>query len=223
MYHYVEDKEFLSRARSTCSSIMKQLEDELRNKGMNTQFFLVGSGARNMVTQNENGSIDYDYNLNIISCENWDDCKGIKDLVRNAFNKVMRKNSLNDVDDSTSSLTSKSIYFTDNPNIKFSIDVCIIAMNQDGTWDRLIHEKCRDAFFIGNQDKFYWNTAPNSNGYKKKADKIKEVPGAWENVRNEYLKVKNKYLRNNNSKPSFVCYIEAVNNVYNTLRQKHIL
>lgn len=223
MYHYVEDKDFLSRARSTCSSIMQQLEDGLREEGMNTQFFLVGSGARNMVTQNAGGPIDYDYNLSIISCEDWDDCKGIKDLVRKVFNKVMRNEGLNDVDDSTSSLTSKNIYFNDDPDIKFSIDVCIIAKNQDGTWDRLIHEKSRDNLIIGYQDRFYWNTAPNSNGYKKKADRIKEIPGAWEDVRNEYLKVKNKYLRNNNPKPSFVCYIESVNNVFNTLRQKRIL
>ena len=47
---------------------MKELEENLRSQGMNTQFFLVGSGARNMITQNGDGNIDFDYNLNIISC-----------------------------------------------------------------------------------------------------------------------------------------------------------
>lgn len=222
MYHYVKDKDFLNHARRSCSSIMKELENELRKKGMNTQYFLVGSGGKNMITQNGNEPIDYDYNLSIISCEDWNNCKKIKDMVRNTLNKVMRNNKLPDVDDSTSSLTSKKIHLVNYPDIEFSIDVCIVVENQDGTWDRLIHEKCRD-FGYGYSDKFYWNTAPNSDSYSKKADKIKKVPGGWKKVREEYLKIKNKYLSNNEPKPSFICYIESVNNVYNNLNQKHIL
>lgn len=78
MYAYVEDKAFLKRAQNCCSELMHELEDELREKGINSQFFLVGSGARNMVTQNEEEAIDFDYNLNIIDCEDFHDCKAIK-------------------------------------------------------------------------------------------------------------------------------------------------
>ena len=125
MYEYVEDKQFLKRAQNCCSDIMKQLEESLRKQGMNTQFFLVGSGARNMITQNGDGNIDFDYNLNILSCDDWK-ARSIKELIRKTFNKVMRENNLSDVEDSTSSLTSKLIYFNDDPNIEFKIDVCIV-------------------------------------------------------------------------------------------------
>ena len=111
MYRYVEDKEFLRRAQNCCSDLMHELEEELRENGINSQFFLVGSGARNMVTQNADEAIDFDYNLNIISCEDFHDCKTIKHEVLVAFNKVMRRNSLADVDDSTSSITTKKIHF----------------------------------------------------------------------------------------------------------------
>ena len=44
---------------------------------------------------------------------------------------------------------------------------------------------------------------------------IKEK-GKWQLVRSQYLDIKNRYLRqNDHDHPSFICYIEAVNNVYN--------
>lgn len=151
---------------------MHELEDELRENGINSQFFLVGSGARNMVTQNEEEAIDFDYNLNIIACEDFHDCKAIKHEVILAFNRIMRKNGLEDVDDSTSSITTKKIHFRDDPDIDFSMDVCIVTLETDGNWLRLIHEKGINSYY----DRFYWNTAPNSKKYVDKAKAIKSVP-----------------------------------------------
>lgn len=220
MFYYVEDKEFLKRAQSDCAAMLTELTDELRKKGMNTQFVLVGSGGRNMVTQNENEPFDFDYNLNIISCNDWNDERGIKELVRKCFNKVMRNNGLKDVEDSTSSLTTKTICFKDTPQKKFSIDLCIVTKNNDGEWERLIHEKTGNT----NTDRYYWNTAPNSRGYKARSIAIKQVPGWWEVVRRQYLDIKNRYLKQNDyNHPSFVCYIEAVNDVYNHMKQKRII
>ena len=36
-------------------------------------------------------------------------------------------------------------------------------------------------------------------------------------MREEYIKLKNRYLSDNDHHPSFICYSEAVNNVYNQL------
>lgn len=220
MYHYVEDKGFLKRAQKTCSGLMAELKDKLRENGVNSQFFLVGSGARNMVTQNEQEPIDFDYNLSIISCEDINDCKAIKELVREAFNKVLRNNGLNDCDDSTSSLTTKKIYFADYSLVKFSIDVCIVTRDKNGNWFRLKHDKGYNSYY----DKYYWNESPTSDEYSEKAKAIKSVPGWWEVVRKHYLDIKNDYLKKNDyNHPSFVCYIQAVNDVYNQMRQKRIL
>lgn len=218
MYEYVEDKQFLKRAQNCCSDIMKQLEESLREQGMNTQFFLVGSGARNMITQNGDGDIDFDYNLNIISCDDWK-ARSIKELIRKTFNKVMRQNNLSEVEDSTSSLTTKLIYFNDEPDIEFKIDVCIVT-EQDDNWYRLINKK---TGFMQN-DEYIWNEAPHSKNCKAKADQIKKVPGWWEVVRKEYIEIKNHYLRyHDDNHPSYICYVEAVNAVYNNMRQKHII
>lgn len=219
MYGYIDDKDYLKRARNCCSSVMCELEDELRENGINSQFFLVGSGARNMVTQNGDEGIDFDYNLNILRCKDINDCKTIKHEVLVACNRVMQRNNLADVDDSKSSITTKKMYFRDTPDIKFSMDICIVTKNMDGIWMRLIHEKTSDPRY----DKYYWNKSPHSKQYLDKAKKIKSVPGWWNKVRDKYIKIKNRYLKQGDTNhPSFVCYIEAINNVYNQMKSKNL-
>ena len=215
MYHYVQDKDFLRRAQSASSRMLKKVEELLRKEyKINSQIFLVGSGARNMVTQNESESIDFDYNLNIISCPDWEKPRSIKESVRKAMNRIMTNERLGTVDDSTSCLTTKTISFKDSPENKWSIDLCIVTKDPDGNWQRLIHEKTGFAQY----DRYFWNTTPNSEDYSYKAAKIKECPGWWNEVRNSYLRIKNHYLqRNDYNHPSFVCYIEAVNEIYNRI------
>ena len=69
VYEYVENKEYIRISRRESSALLKELESELRFDGIKAQVFLVGSGARNMIMQDENGRIDFDYNLNILSCD----------------------------------------------------------------------------------------------------------------------------------------------------------
>lgn len=215
MYTYVEDKEFLKEAQSVCSGIVREIEVELREeKGINSQMFLVGSGGRNMITQNGSEGIDFDYNLNILSCPDWDDARGIKEAVRQCFNTVMRRHHLADVEDSRSSLTSKPIYFREGNQTSFHIDLAIVTQDDNGFWHRLIHEKTGFSYY----DRWIWNKAPHSEKVREKADKIKKA-GKWLAVRERYLDKKNYYLRRNDyDHPSFVCYIEAVNEIYQTLR-----
>lgn len=150
MYHYVQDKDFLRRAQSDSSRMLKRVEELLRKEyKINSQIFLVGSGAKNMVTQNENESIDFDYNLNIISCPDWEDPGSIKESVRKAMNRIMTNEGLGTVDDSTSCLTTKTINFKDSPENKWSIDLCVVTKDSGGNWQRLIHEKRDSPNMIG--------------------------------------------------------------------------
>ena len=65
MYRIVDESE-CKRYRSDCSHVLKKTCALLKEKCINAQFTLVGSGARNMVTRNGNGPFDLDYNLEII-------------------------------------------------------------------------------------------------------------------------------------------------------------
>lgn len=217
MYHFVENKQQLKRAQNLCSDLMRQLEDELRENGINSQFFLIGSGAKNMVTQNAEEPFDFDYNLNILDCEDFDDCRYIKENVRKAFNCILQNNGLDDCDDSTSSLATKIICFRDDDTYSFSIDVGIVVKSKN-KWFRLIHDKTFGS------NRYYWNEAYHSDAIVEKVEMIKSVPGWWNVVRDEYLELKNLYLRRNDHyHPSFVCYIEAVNNVYQKMKDNRII
>lgn len=67
MYHYIEDKDFLKRMKSLCSDIINQLVQSINNDSvMTVEAHLVGSGARNLITQNAKEPIDLDYNLRVL-------------------------------------------------------------------------------------------------------------------------------------------------------------
>lgn len=217
MYHYIEDKEFLHEIRSKCGEIMQGLCHCLKEDyNIGAVFYLVGSGARNLILQNADKPVDLDYNLEIIKCEDFEDCRYIKECTRKSFNKVLSEYSLSDCQNSTSSLTSGRIYFANGNQTEFSMDVCITCKDNKGSYYRLI---CKKTGFVFN-DEYYWNIAPKSKELKKRADYIKKS-GKWQLVRQQYFNIKNNYLKRNDTKnhPSFICYIEAVNNVYNS--RKH--
>ena len=212
MYHFVEDKEFLKRMNNLCSGIVNQLVQMINNEGLlKVEAHLVGSGAKNLVTQNANESIDLDFNLCILdSIEfNINDGKNIKEYIRKCFNKILKSNGWSDCQDSKSALTTEKRHFKEGNKTSFSIDLCIVT--EDGNrWWRLIHKKtgCFQT------DEWIWNEGRSSQGLQEKVEWIKSN-NLWKEVRDTYLDKKNMYLRrNDNTHPSFICYIEAVNEVY---------
>ena len=90
MYHYIEDKVFLKDMKYLCSNIINQLVQLINNDSlMEVEAHLVGSGAKNLITQNSNEPIDLDYNLMIIDSEiNINNCREIKEYIRKQFNVI---------------------------------------------------------------------------------------------------------------------------------------
>lgn len=224
MYHYLDDREFVHRMRGLAGDIMQSLCHRLKVEydiGATPQ--LVGSGGRNLILQNADEPVDLDYNLEILRCQNINNGRELKEGVRKAFNEVLKEHRFGDCQDSTSCLTSPRIYFTKRNKTEFSIDVCITRRDEAGCYHRLIHEKTGSVAY----DRYYWNIVRNSAGLREKADCIKNH-GKWAQLREEYLKIKNGYLRRSGhaarlgdtyvNHPSFICYIEAVNNVYHQIK-----
>ena len=212
MFNYVEDKGFLSRMRNLCGGIMQDFCHYLKEDyDIGTIFYLVGSGAKNLIVQNASLPIDLDYNLEIVRCEDFEDCDFLKECARKSFNKALNEHGWRDCENSTSSLTTEKRYFVAGNPTEFSMDVCIVCKDTEEHLYRLKLKKTGFTYL----DEYYWNEAPHSAGIQKKAKYIKER-GKWKLVRNQYLDIKNRYLRQNDyDHPSFICYIEAVNNVYN--------
>lgn len=61
MYRFANQKEVKDGAKF-CEIILKELQQELKDY-FTFQFTLIGSGGKKLVTQNENGPFDLDYNL----------------------------------------------------------------------------------------------------------------------------------------------------------------
>ena len=183
--------------RSNCSDVLKKTCELLKEEGISAQFSLVGSGARNMITRNGEGPYDLDYNLLVMKAnDEYRDPRLLKDTIRNALNKAV----------------GGKLYFKDTPNVEFSFDVAITTKNKNGNYMRLIHNK--NVYALG-LDQYTWNEVPKSHQVKDRADKLKRA-GLWQKVRDRYLEKKNMYLfRQNHDHPSFVVYVEAVNEVYN--------
>lgn len=211
MYHYFEDSEFLRRMRAESGALMQELCHRLKEDfDIGANSCLVGSGARNLVTQNANQPVDLDYNLEILRCVDLNDCQALKEAVKRAFDQVLRRHNWCPCQDSTSVLTARRA-FRNRGEPAFSIDVCITMRDESGQYHRLIHEKT--GFLCS--DRWFWNKLPHSRGLKEKAEYIKQQ-GKWHLVREQYLNIKNRYLtQNDHDHPSFVCYTEAVSNVFN--------
>jgi len=212
MYHYIEDKEFLKRMKSHCSDIINQLVQSINNDSMLTvEAHLVGSGARNLITQNEKEPIDLDYNLCVLEVFGINPNNGqeIKNHVMNHFNAVLKRNGWGDCHDSTSALSTEFRYFKKGNKTEFKIDLAIVRENNYG-WERLIHRKTGFVAF----DQWYWNEAPYSRDLYEKVESIKDK-NLWLEVRDLYLKKKNMYLcrGDRENHPSFNVYIETINEI----------
>ena len=212
MYKIV-DEAVCRKYRSDCSAVLRKVCSMLKEKGISAQFTLLGSGARNMVTRNGDGPFDLDYNLEIVKApeEYWNDLRHLKDTVRVLLDRASGLKCFSESQDSTSCLTAL-LHFKDAPVFEFSFDVAIVSRNSKGTLRRLIHNK--NVLGYGT-DQYVWNEVPNSHDVAQKAKRLK-AEGLWLNVRERYVERKNMYLSHSRDKdhPSFVVYIEAVNETY---------
>lgn len=207
MYNWV-NKNQVKPYREYCTNVLTSLRDSLNEKyDIKTEFYLVGSGANNLVTQDGNGPFDLDYNLRILSMSDkyWNNLKSLKDIVRNTLNKIVGDTFFSDGQDSRSVITSNLILKNDRTK-KFSFDIAIIAEMGNGNLGRLIHNK--------QLGQFTWNEIPSTKDLNIKVKKLK-VYGYWGEVRDTYKSKKNMYLqRRDYYHSSFVVYVETVNDVY---------
>lgn len=213
MYQWIEDKAFLGRMKGLCSDLVNQLVQAINREGLlEVKQHLVGSGAKNLITQNANRPIDLDYNLEILRGNGIriNDGRWVKEYVRKLFNEVLERKGWEPCDDSTSALTTKERYFCTGNQTPFKIDLCITRIDELGRFHRLIHNKTG----IVQLDTWIWNEAPHAKGLEERVDWLKGN-GYWLELREAYLDKKNMYLtRNDHNHPSYVVYIEAVNEVY---------
>lgn len=211
MYRYVK-KADLKQYRPICSDLLNQLKQKLRNKNeIEVRFYLVGSGAKNLVVQNENEPFDLDYNIEILNY-NIEQLKRkitpeeLKNLMMQFLNEKFKSKNMNfkNCQDSTSVITVRVVTKGER---EFSFDIGILAKNSNGVFCRLTHHKSSD-------NTYNWLEVPNPSEIESKTVSLKKSR-KWNYVRESYLQKKNMYLaKNDTDHPSFVVFAESVNETY---------
>ena len=204
MYKFAKQKD-VRELTKWCDGIINEVQKGVKEY-VTFSFNLIGSGGKKLVTQNGDEAFDLDYNLIIQKDKKGliDDPKRLKDIIRHAFDDVLRENveGFRGTGDSTSVL---KVSITDGEKRVFSFDVAIYVEADNGYVYRLIHDK--------NTDRYIWNQVPKSKNYEDKIQAIKEN-GEWDNFKDRYLELKNMHLRRGDGVKSFSIFLEALNELY---------
>lgn len=208
MYNYVTKKQ-ISHYKSLFQSILDKLREKLKKEyGIEVRIVLVGSGANNMVTRNGKGGFDLDYNLVLPSIppEYAGAPENLKSLVRKEMDALV-PSGFSHGKDSTSAITYL-LYSPDKKRVEFKVDVALILAGKNG-YSRLVRDR--------NTKRYIWNLIRSSGDLNPKLNAIKAA-GRLDELTDIYQQKKNLYLsRQDNDHPSFVVYIEAVNESYQKL------
>lgn len=211
MFDYVPRRE-VAEYKACCSDVLNRLKMKLEKEyDIRAYVTLIGSGAQNMVTRDGKGPFDLDYNLVLTSVpqENEKSLKRLKNLIRKILDDLVDKR-FKPGKDSTSSITYLA-HAKDGKTVVFSFDVALIR--EKGGQSKLVHDKEKDIFI--------WNQIWDSGDLDKKVAMIKKG-GHWKAVREDYLELKNMYLKKGDQNhPSFIVYIQAVNQVYHAMKKRN--
>lgn len=208
MYNYVTDKEELAELKNACESIIKSVQKSELRKYFTFQFNLIGSGKYNLITQNEDGEYDLDYNFILQKDKQglFSNPKCIKELFINAFNDVNPDLGFKPIENSTSVITAKLIY---ENRLHFSFDVAILCEGYNGNYLKIIYNK--------HTDQYYWNEIKSSKNYQTKIKELKSQR-AWNEVRRLYLHKKNEHLSQQDGRSSFSILLETLNELCSNYR-----
>lgn len=208
MYSYVP-RATVRPARKVCTAFLTSVRGRLRAEGINAQISSVGSAKHNMVTRDGDQPFDLDYDVLISS-------PGIgqgalKETVLAAVRKAAPAYGFRKVQDSTSAITC--IHRRDGTDaIDFHLDIGIIVMRDEDTGCRLIHDKDRNTYFLN--EPVHFRDLEERVAVIKRYNKKNEL-------RKIYLEKKNGYLKKGDrDHPSFVVYVEAVDQVYQKITGK---
>ena len=204
MYKFANQKD-VRELTKWCDGIINEVQKEVREY-VTFSFNLIGSGGKRLVTQNGDEDFDLDYNIIVQKDKQGliDDPKRLKNIIRNAFDNVLRENvrGYNGAKDSKSVIT---ITFADGVKRTFSFDVAIYVEADNGYMYRLINDK--------NTGRYIWNQVPKSKNYEDKMQEIRDN-GEWEDFKERYLELRNMHLRRRDGVKSFSIFLEALNEFY---------
>jgi len=186
----------LSVPRAEIEDILEELKERLEEKyGLKSLIMVVGSVKRNLVTVDENGHFDLDYNLCFIKVpqEVRDNLQGLKDRVRSNLDEITDE-------DYYYARNSTSVITLERADGSFSLDLGILVKNKNGEYCRLVRN--RNNYQLREVALLY-NTEMQERYIRQHS--------AMKRVSELYLMHKKKHPETD----SFHLYLEVVNTVFN--------
>lgn len=202
MYHfeYVSRKE-AAPYKKELIEIINKVQDEVRND-FTFQFTFIGSSEHNMITCDftTNKGFDFDVNIEVNDDEEYYEPKEIRDILREAFNRIAPNYGYSPCEDSTRVLTIKCKDYR-RSCILHSCDFAIVYSCKEG----------QQYIRYNKQSKNYtWEfQAQPYRDLERKADALKDF---WDEVLDIYLNKKN--LNTDPDKHSRSLYAETINECY---------
>lgn len=204
MYHF----EYVSRKKAApykkeLIEIINRVQDEVRSD-FTFQFTFIGSSKRNMITYDPktNKGFDFDVNIEVNDDDGYYTPKEIRDILREALNRVTLNYGYSPCEDSTSVLTIKCKDYHQS-RILHSCDFAIVYDCKEG----------QQYIRYSKQSKTYtWEFQRQPyRDLERKADALKKK-GLWDEVLTVYLDKKNRNM--DPDKHSRSLYAETINECY---------
>ena len=196
MYTYVGKKR-LSGPKAEVEDILEELVDVMEEKyGMKASIMPVGSVRSNLVTADEDGHFDLDYNIcfSKVPQDVRNNLQGLRGRVRKAFDDIAG-------DLFFYGRERKSVIRFEHSEESYNLDLCILIRNNNGQYCRLVVDRKSREYQLNEIALLY--------DASKKEDYIFSHNGK-DQLASLYLKNKNKHPETD----SFHIYLEAVNTVY---------
>ena len=214
MYEFVPKKEYMP-IRNELENIIKKVQKILKDidRDQTFQFQLIGSGKRHLITKIKNGNEGYDFDYNLIMNDNFNWKPSVRENFFNALQKSIVGTRFNKIENSTSVITIKQVS-KKNKKVIVGCDFSIVYYPEENDsgyykYSRLNKERNNYTWEIRNVSRF------NDDKLKELLDNYDNI---WQNIKDEYLKLKEN---NKQNKHSFILYHEAINNVYNQCNQEN--
>lgn len=181
-FQYVPKKQ-VKELKTELRNLIHEVQDEVQ-KYFTFQYKVVGSASRDMVTQDLKSNKGFDFDVNFYPNDDEEEFKPkeIRDIFRNALNRIAPKYGYGWCEDSTRVLTIKVVDLKKSA-IVYSCDFAIVFDCDDGRQQYIRYNK--------KKNEYSWEYQPQ--GYQMLDEKIQ-----WLKQQNLWTELKKYYLRKKN-------------------------
>ena len=199
-FRYVTKNE-AAPVKKNLTLLINEVQDLVRDC-FTFQFTFIGSASRNMITCDEDSNIGFDFDVNIeVNDDNEEySAKELRNILRDAIDRVAYKYGYDYAEDSTRVLTIK-VKDTCHSRIIHSCDFCIVNNYGNNQQEYIRFNKVSQTYAWVEQGKGYYMLP-------EKIDFLKSN-NLWSELKEHYLYKKN--ANKNPNKHSRTVFAEAIN------------